>query len=97
LTTRQRAMHHTPERSVHTSVSLFQQTQLLGARDCLGTPLNVKLAVDVPGMGLDRVQGNEQLFADLLVGAALGYQAQYRQFSGGKRLGRFRTVMQLLL
>ncbi|MNP84740.1 hypothetical protein D3C76_1841760 [compost metagenome] len=36
------------------------------------------------GVGLDRVQGNEQLVADLLVRITLGNQLQHRQFTGAE-------------
>src|SRR5690606_41678363 len=68
-----------------------QQPQCLGTGDGLGTPFDAQLAVDVPGMSLDRVQGDEQALADLLVRTATRNQLQYRQLASAEFLGeRFR-------
>ena len=68
-------------------------------RHGLGAPLHAELAVDVTGMGLDRVQGDEQALADFLVGTALSNQPQDGQLTSAERFatgrlydGRFAGV-----
>lgn len=58
-----------------------QQAKRLGACHGLSAALDIELAVDVPRMGLDRMQGDEQAFADLLVRVATGDQLQDSQFT----------------
>src|SRR5471032_1044007 len=52
---------------VHNEKTSAQYPQLFRSRHCLCPSFNAKLAVDMAGMGLDRVQRNEQLIADFLI------------------------------
>ncbi|KPW98212.1 Unknown protein sequence [Pseudomonas syringae pv. coryli] len=64
----------------------------------MSATLDPQFAVDVAGVGLDGVQGDEQLLADLLIGTALCNQLQHTQFAHAEaiaamcRLGRRRAT-----
>ena len=52
-------------------VLFLRQTQLAGARDSFGAPLDLEFAKDLPIVSLDRVQGEEQSCPNLLIGEPL--------------------------
>ena len=62
----------------------LEQAQLLGARDGLGAAANPKLAVDIAGVFLDRVNADHQFAGDLRVGIALADQPHDLQFARGE-------------
>jgi hypothetical protein len=49
-------------------VLFLRQTQLAGARDSFGAPLDLEFAKDLPIVSLDRVQGEEEPLANLVIG-----------------------------
>ena len=54
----------------------LQQTQLAGACDRFGAPQDLELVEDLPIVPLDRVQGEEQPLADLLIREALSDEVE---------------------
>ena len=48
-------------------VLFLRQTQLAGARDSFGAPLDLEFAKDLPIVSLDRVQGEEEPLANLVI------------------------------
>ena len=67
--------------------SLLEQPHLPGAGDGLGAPFHVELLEDAAVVALDRVQGQEEPRADLLVRKALGDQAQHLELAWAERFG----------
>src|SRR5438552_2633647 len=57
-------------------VLFLPQTQLAGARDSFGAPLDLELAKDLPIVSLDRVQGEEEPLANLVVGESLSNEPE---------------------
>src|SRR3990172_7494814 len=55
----------------------LQQTQLAGAGDRFGSPLDLQLVKDDPGMSFDCAEGEEKPLADLTIRESLGNEAQH--------------------
>ena len=59
----------------------LQQTQLAGAGDRFGAPLDLEFAKDFPIVPFDRAQGEEKPLANLTIRESLGNQLQYFQLA----------------
>ncbi len=57
-------------------VLFLRQTQLAGARDSFGAPLDLEFAKDLPIVSLDRVQGEEEPLANLVIGESLSNEPE---------------------
>ena len=55
----------------------LQQTQLTGAGDGFGAPLNLQFAIDIAIVPFDRVQGEEKPLADLTIRESLGNELEH--------------------
>src|SRR5215469_6782149 len=64
----------------------LQQTQLAGAGDRFGAPLDSELAKDFLIVSFHRVQGQEQSLANVLIRKALRNEAEDFQFPSAQRL-----------
>ena len=62
---------------------------MAGLRDSLCTAVDPQLSVNIAAMFLYCVQGDDQLFSDLLVRITISNQAQYLQFSFAQRFDDF--------
>ena len=60
---------------------LGEDTELPGARHCLGPVGDVQLSVDMGRVSFDGARGHNELLGDLLVGPALGDEVEDFQFT----------------
>ena len=64
------------------------QTQLAGACDGFGAPLDLELAEDLAIVSFHRVQCEEEPFADLVIRESLSNEAKDFQLAGAQWLDR---------
>src|SRR5205085_2904093 len=62
------------------------QTELAGARDSLGAPLDLEFAEDLAIVSFDRVQGEKQPLPNLLIGEPLRNEAEDFQLAAAQWL-----------
>jgi len=57
-------------------VLFLRQTQLAGARDSFGAPLDLEFAEDLPIVSFHRVQGEEEPLSNFVIRESLTYEAE---------------------
>ena len=60
--------------------------------DCLRPVVGVEFAIDIAGVGLDRVQREEKPGSDFLIGQSFGDELQYFKFALAQRFNQIRFL-----
>ena len=64
----------------------LQKSQLAGAGNRFGSPLDLQLVKDDAGVSLDRAQSEEEPFADFSIRKSLSNESQHIQLALAQRL-----------
>ena len=69
-----------------------EQAKLASPRDGLGAALDAQLAIDAAGVSLDRVQRDDELLGDVLVGETLADEVEDVELAWGEGVGEWLSV-----